>query len=68
MVPLDRQEIPLKNNNNNKYRPGPSFPDVSVVKNLPANVEGKAFDPGSGEIPRAKEQLGPCATTIESVL
>ena len=39
------------------------FPGGSVVKNLPATAG--AFDPWSGKIPHAMEQLSLCATTIE---
>ena len=43
------------------------FPGGSVVKNLPANA-GDTFDPWSGKILQASEQLGPCATTTKPVL
>ena len=33
-----------------------------MVENLPANA---GFEPWSGKIPHAAEQLGPCATTTE---
>ena len=36
-----------------------------VVTNVPCNA---GFDPWSGKIPRATEQLSPCAKTTESVL
>ena len=37
----------------------------AVVKNPPANAGGHGFEPWSGKIPRAAEQLSPCATTTE---
>ena len=43
------------------------LPWWSVVKNPPASAEDR-FDPWSGKIPRAKEQLSPRATTTEPVL
>ena len=44
------------------------FPGGAVVKNPPANAGGHGFEPWSGKIPRAAEQLSPCATTTEPVL
>ena len=44
------------------------FPGGAVVKNLPANAGGHGFDPWSGKIPHAAEQLSPCATATEPVL
>ena len=47
------------------------FPGVSVVKNLPANVgdtDWSGFDPWSGKIPHAAEQLSPGTRTTESAL
>ena len=41
------------------------FPGGAVVENLPATAGGHGFEPWSGKIPRAAEQLGPWATTIE---
>ena len=41
------------------------FPGGSVVKNPPANAGGHGFEPWSGKIPHATEQLSPCATTTE---
>ena len=49
------------------YAPSVGFPGGSVVKNLPANA-GDTFDPWSGKILQASEQLGPCATTTKPVL
>ena len=43
-------------------------PGGSVDKNLPANAGGHGFDPWFGKIPRAKEQLSPCAVTTEPEL
>ena len=45
------------------------FPGGSVVKNPPASVGNTGSIPGQGtKTPHAKEQLSPCATTIEPVL
>ena len=35
------------------------FPGGPVVKNLPANAGDTGLIPGSGEIPKAAEQLSP---------
>ena len=35
------------------------FPGGAVVENLPANAGGHGFEPWSGRIPHAAEQLGP---------
>ena len=35
------------------------FPGGAVVENLPANAGDHGFEPGSGKIPHAAEQLGP---------
>ena len=35
------------------------FPGGAVVENLPANAGGHGFEPWSGKIPHAAEQLGP---------
>ena len=43
------------------------FSGGSVVKNLPANAEAR-FDPWSGKIPHAVEQLSLCTTATEPVL
>ena len=43
------------------------FPGGTVVKNPPANA-GDRFEPWSGKIPHAAEQLSPCATTTEPAL
>ena len=44
------------------------FPGGAVVKNPPANAgRGHGFEPWSGKIPQAAEQLSPCATTTEPV-
>ena len=42
------------------------FPGGSVVKSPPAQCRRCGFDPPSGTIPRAKEQLSPWATTPEA--
>ena len=39
------------------------FLGIPVVKNPPCNAGRHWFDPWSGKIPYATEQLGPCATT-----
>ena len=39
-----------------------------MVENPPANAGGHGFDPWSGKIPHAAEQLSLCATTAEPVL
>ena len=36
-----------------------------MVKNLPANARGHEFEPWSGKIPHATEQLSLCAATTE---
>ena len=41
---------------------GKGFPGGAVVKNP------HGFEPWSGKIPHAAEQLSPCATTTEPVL
>ena len=41
------------------------FPGGAVVGNLPANAGDTGFEPWSGRIPHAAEQLGPWATTTE---
>ena len=41
------------------------FPGGAVVKNLPANAGENAFEPWSGKIPHAAEQLSLCTTTTE---
>ena len=42
------------------------FPGGAVVKNPPANAGDHGFEPWSGKIPHAVEQLSPCATTTEA--
>ena len=44
------------------------FPGISVVKNQPASARGHGFNPWSGKISQAAEQLSPCSTTIEREL
>ena len=45
------------------------FPGGAVIKNPPANADsGHGFEPWSGKIPPATEQLSTCATTTEPVL
>ena len=48
------------------------FPGGAVAKNPPANAGdmggGHGFEPWSGKIPRAVEQLSPYATTTEPAL
>ena len=41
------------------------FPGGTVVKNPPAHEGDTGLSPGPGKIPRAAEQLSPCATTTE---
>ena len=41
-----------------KKTPG-GFPGGAVVENLPANAGDTGFEPWSGKIPHAAEQLGP---------
>ena len=43
------------------------FPGGSVVKTA-CQCRRHGFDPWSGKIPHAAEQLSPCATTTEPVL
>ena len=45
-----------------------SFPDDSVVKNPACQCRRLSFDPQSGIIPYASEQLGSCTRTTEPVL
>ena len=40
------------------------FPGGSVVKNLPSNA-GDRFNPWSGKIPHAVEQLSPFTATVQ---
>ena len=47
---------------------GPGFPGGSVGKNPLHQCRRPGFDPWSGKIPHAEEQLSTCATTIELVL
>ena len=42
------------------------FPGGTVVGNLPANAGRHGFEPWSGRIPCAAEQLSPCAITGEA--
>ena len=44
------------------------FPGGAVVKNPPANAKGHRFEPWSGKIPHAAEQLSPYATATEPAL
>ena len=45
------------------------FPGGAVVKSLPVSqCRGHGFDPWSGKIPHAAEQLSPSATTTEPAL
>ena len=44
------------------------FPGGAVVKNPPASAGGHGFEPWSGKIPYAAEQLSPWATTTEPEL
>ena len=41
------------------------FPGGAAVENLPASAGKHGFEPSSGRIPRAAEQLGPWAATTE---
>ena len=43
------------------------FPGGAVVESA-CQCRGHGFDPWSGKIPHAVEQLSPCATTTETVL
>ena len=42
------------------------FPGGTVVKNLSAECRGHGFEPWSGNIPHAVEQLSLCATTTRA--
>ena len=42
-----------------KILPKAGFPGGAVVESLPANAGGHGFQPWSGKIPLAAEQLGP---------
>ena len=44
------------------------FPGGTVVKNPPANAGDYGFEPWSGRIPHAAEQLSPCTPTTEPAL
>ena len=44
------------------------FPGGAVVKNPPANARRHGFEPWSGKIPHAAEQLSPCDATTEPAL
>ena len=44
------------------------FPGGAVVKNPPASAGNHRFEPWSGKIPHATEQLSLCATTTETAL
>ena len=44
------------------------LPGGPVVKNLPYKFKGNRFNPWSGKIPHASEQLSPCITTTEARL
>ena len=41
------------------------FPGSPGVKSLPCNAGDTSFNPWSGKIPHAVEQLNTCATTTE---
>ena len=41
------------------------FPGGKVDGSLPADAGGHVFDPWSGKIPHALEQLNPCAAITE---
>ena len=43
------------------------FPAGTVDKNPLAKCRGLGFDPWSGKIPHALEQLSPCATSTEAL-
>ena len=43
-------------------------PVAQWLKNLPANAGENGFEPWSGKIPHAAEQLSSCATITEPVL
>ena len=61
------QQIPSKNGNHPSEKGVSGFPGGAVLKNLPANA-GDRFEPWSGKIPHAVEQLSPCTTTTEPAL
>ena len=44
------------------------FPGSPWVKSLPCNAGDTSFNPRSGKIPHAVEQLNPCTTTTEPML
>ena len=44
------------------------FPGGTVVENPPVNAGDTGFEPWSGKIPHAVEQLCPCTTTTEPAL
>ena len=48
--------------------PFEGFPGGSVVNNPPCQCRRHKFNPWSGKIPRAMEQISPCTTTMELVL
>ena len=49
-----------------KYAKG--FPSWSSGRESACQCRGHGFDPWSGKIPHAAEQLSPCTTTTEPVL
>ena len=51
-----------------KLKCGKGLPWWRSVENLPANAGDTGFEPWSGKIPHAAEQLSPCDTTTEPAL
>ena len=47
---------------------GQDFPGGAVVKESACQYRGHGFDPWSGKIPHAVEQLSLCATATEPAL
>ncbi|KAJ8794962.1 hypothetical protein J1605_018549 [Eschrichtius robustus] len=50
----------------NRILEDPSLENVSCPRE--ESCRGHRFEPGSGKVPHAAEQLGPCATAAEPVL
>ena len=62
-------QVNIKNKQTTQLKNGQrDFPGGAVVKNPPANAGGHRFEPWSGKIPHALEQLSLCTTTTEPML
>ena len=61
---VEKDQIKSSPQGDQKFTCRRDFPGGAMVKNLP----GIPFDPRSGKIPHAMEQLSPRATATEPVL